>query len=241
MKQYQKQRAIELRGLSGLSIKAIAKQLSVSPSSVLRWVSDVELTEHQKVKLKNNRNIEASLRGLRVSANNKKEKRDAWRQQGRDEANKHPFYIAGCMLYWAEGSKDNNQLRFTNYDPKMIETFWRFAKLFFPEQCQKAKIEITCHSGNGRTVEEIEDYWRNLLVIGQGCIRKTRVLEHVTKKKKNIHVYGGCTIEICSTEMCQRIKGSIECYQNWAVRGVWPSPPACHAGDFTGSNPVQPA
>jgi hypothetical protein len=34
--------------------------------------------------------------------------------------------LAGCMLYWAEGAKARNAVKFSNSDPRMLVLFRRF-------------------------------------------------------------------------------------------------------------------
>jgi hypothetical protein len=40
--------------------------------------------------------------------------RKKYQNLGRQEANGDPLHIAGCMLYWAEGSKSKNVVGFCN-------------------------------------------------------------------------------------------------------------------------------
>jgi hypothetical protein len=50
--------------------------------------------------------------------------RIAAQEEGRALARRgERLFLAGCMLYWAEGGQDRNQVRFSNSDPEMIRVF----------------------------------------------------------------------------------------------------------------------
>jgi len=48
------------------------------------------------------------------------------------------------MLYWAEGEKDRNALRFYNSDPEMVRFFVFFLKKYFDLRDEEIKSRATC-------------------------------------------------------------------------------------------------
>jgi hypothetical protein len=43
------------------------------------------------------------------------------------------------MLYWAEGSRERNAIKFTNSDPEMLRFFMRFLRLSFAVPDRKSQ------------------------------------------------------------------------------------------------------
>lgn len=137
--------ARELRQSEGRSIKEIAKELGVSRSSVSRWVRDIELNDQQLAALlERNPAYNRQLNGWLVVASRRRAARVRAQQRGRALARRRePLHVAGCMLYWAEGSKMRNSLQFSNSDPEMVRFFVRFLRAYF--DLEDEQIRITCY------------------------------------------------------------------------------------------------
>lgn len=131
-KPWERAQARELRK-AGVPIKRIAAALGVSPSSVLYWTRDIQLTAKQR---------QWNLRGPSGPQNPERvaQRAAAWRRrcqrkrleyqrEGRALAREQdPLHMAGCMLYWAEGSKSRNQVHFANSDLNMVRFFCDFLR-----------------------------------------------------------------------------------------------------------------
>ena len=106
-----------------MSMKAIAREVVASLSSVSRWVRDVELTEEQQTTLELQA-FNGHVKGRAVNSATRRSARVLAQDEGRQLAERREaLHVAGCMLYWAEGAKDRNQIRFTNSDPEMARFF----------------------------------------------------------------------------------------------------------------------
>jgi len=115
----ERQRARELRA-QGWSVKQIERHLGVARSSVSVWVRGVPLGEDQRRRLAA-RITEGRLQAAERKAANARRVRAGYQNQGRrlvDERN--DSYIAGCMLYWAEGAKSRNVVKISNSDPEVL-------------------------------------------------------------------------------------------------------------------------
>jgi hypothetical protein len=115
----------------GAPLKRIASELGVSPSSVLTWTRDIELTEEQHEQ--NLRGPTGPLYEERIRKRAKawsarcRSRRADFQAEGRARAREgDPLHYAGCMLYWAEGAKGRNTVNFVNSDPYMLRLFLRF-------------------------------------------------------------------------------------------------------------------
>jgi len=78
-----------------------------------------------------------------------------------------PLFIAGTMLYWAEGTKSLEMLIFSNSDPEMI----RAMMLWFRKYCkvpeEKFRVQIHTHSLHKRS--NVEKYWSRVSRVPAKC------------------------------------------------------------------------
>lgn len=119
-----------------------------------------------------------------------------------------PLYIKGCMLYWAEGKKSRNVVRFTNTAPDMVRLFLRFLNAYWPD----AVVRITAtHHGKHATDEAVARYWSNLLQVQESAIKVERYRPRTTSgKRTKIHTFGACELRVNSTDVAQQIAGGID-------------------------------
>jgi hypothetical protein len=204
----------------GMSYKRIAAALRVSPASAFVWTRDIELTPAQ---------IQENLRGRHGPLNPERLRRRAekWMEHsrqrravcqadGRAAAREGDLlHQAGCMLYWAEGAKGRNAIQFTNSDARMLILFRRFLCESLGIDPAQICLSINVYTGNGLTIEQIEDYWLRLLELPRSSVRK-HMLNHMptssSGRAKNKLPYGVCTLRVHNTWMLQHIYGAIQEY-----------------------------
>jgi transposase len=106
MKTEERLRARELRQGRGMSIKEIARFLAVSQSSVSAWVRDIELALEQREALASrNPALNPDFSASKARAREALAVRLGYQSEGRVMARRRdPGFVAGCMLFWAEGS-----------------------------------------------------------------------------------------------------------------------------------------
>ena len=216
MKIEEKQEARRLRKDLGWPIGRISETLGVAKSSVSLWVRDIDLTEEQKAHLVSlNPIFNNALKGANKRHETGLTRRREEQQIGREDARKNdPLHLAGCMLYWAEGSKCKNTLKFTNSDQDMLCFFLKFLK-YYEVQKEDITIYINCYTNNGLTSEQIEDKWLEILDLPRSCLRKTQINQlprQSQSKKKNKLVLGTCGITVNDTCIVQRVYGAIKEY-----------------------------
>jgi hypothetical protein len=206
-----------------MSMKAIAREVGASLSSVSRWVRDIPLTDEQQATLElqafnghvNGRAVNSAIRrGARMIA----------QEEGRQLAQgREALHVAGCMLYWAEGAKDRNQIRFTNSDPEMARFFVGFLRTYF--SLTEDNIKITCNlfADHVDRQHEIEQFWLDTLELPQESLRKSTVnvySKYSKKKRTNKLPYGTCRVVVSRTRIVQSIFGSIQEYAGFE-RDAW--------------------
>lgn len=220
MKHEEQQKAKELRK-AGMSVKKIAKQLNVTPSSVSLWVRNVSLTEEQKEKLlSDNPAFNKQINGAKRRSFLAKQLRSSYQEEGRMIAKtNNQLHAMGCMLYWGEGSKSRTVCQLVNSDPNMLVLFIRFLREIFFVPDEKISIKINCYLNNGLTIEDIEKYWLNLLQLPKSSTRKHSINatpKSSQQKKKNILPYGTCSVSTCDTKIVQHIYGAIQEYAGFS-------------------------
>jgi transposase-like protein len=217
VKPEERQEAQRLRGEDGMSIKAIAARLSVSPSSVSRWVRHVDLTPSQREALANaGRHGEGRLRGAAARRDQARERRRAAQDHGRALAREaEPLHVQGCMLYWAEGSKLRNVAAVTNADPDLLTVFVSFLRRCYAAPVDALALSVNCHLGNGLTVGEIEGWWLGRLGLPPCSLRAATVNRPSRAsrgRRGNVLPYGTARVCVYSTFVVQSIYGAIQEY-----------------------------
>jgi transcriptional regulator with XRE-family HTH domain len=215
MKTTERKWARKLRREEGLSIKEIARRVGVSPSSVSIWVRDIDLTQDQHAILRlHNRIYDGQIKGRAIAASHRRHERLAAQEGGRCLARVgDPDFVAGCMLYWAEGAKDRNQLRFSNSDPEMVRVFVSFLRKYF--ELPEGKIRLTCHlyADHEERQREIEAFWLTALDLPESTLCKSIVnvySKYSKRKRTGMLPYGTCHVSVSSTRVVQSIYGAIQ-------------------------------
>lgn len=141
-------------------------------------------------------------------------RRLVWQEDGRKRAGvPDSSYAAGCMLYWAEGSRNRNRLVFTNSDPEMVRYFVEFLRAAFDPPTERFRITCNLFADHRARQKEIEDFWLTTVHLPRSCLHKSvvnRYSRYSKKKRTNKLPYGTCRVVVHSTEITQTIYGSIQ-------------------------------
>ena len=215
MKTRERELARRLRREEGAPINEIAERVGVSKSSVSLWVRDIELTaEQRQALLERNPAYNRQYSGWTRVAERRRAERQAFQEQGRALARRRdPGFIAGCMLYWAEGSKERNQLQFTNSDPNMARFFVDFLKTHFRLEPRDIKITCNLFADHVDHQHEIERHWLDVLGLPDESLRKSvvNVYSKYSKRKRVGNLpYGTCRVVVTRTWVTQTIYGAIQ-------------------------------
>ena len=161
--------------MKGAPLRSLPR-FSVSQSHrISLWVRDIELTEEQYAALRR-RAGGGRIEGSRANAVRGLERRREAQELGREAARQNDqLHAAGCMLFWAEGSRDRNAIKFTNSDPAMVSFFLRFLRHCFDVPDQKIAVMCNLFADHVECQDEIEQYWLDLLRLPRSCLRKSTV------------------------------------------------------------------
>jgi hypothetical protein len=215
MKTAERNQARRMRREEGRSIKGIARLLGVSTSSVSHLVRDVQLTDAQHSALQARNRLHERQRLARAAmAAKARARRVVAQQEGRRRARSLGHrYVAGCMLYWAEGSRNRNRIVFTNSDPAMAQFFVEFIREFFDIDRERVRLACNLFADHEARQREIENFWLRTVRLPRSCLCKStvnRYSRYSQKKRGNKLPYGTCRIVVHSTEIAQTIYGSIQ-------------------------------
>jgi hypothetical protein len=214
-KPYEKREARRLRA-RGVPMKRIAALLGVSPGSVHLWTSDITITDAQ---LSENRRRGAKVRSV-AWAERFREVRRGYQDEGRRRAREgDPLHQAGCMLYWAEGTKSRNTVGVSNSDVNLLRFFGQFLRTSFDVKPEDFKVSVNVYLNNGLAIDEIERYWLDALGLPPSCLRKHIIDFKPTSSsglKRNKLPYGVCQLRVgSSTRIVQHIYGAIQEYADF--------------------------
>ena len=199
-------------------MREITKLLAVSKSSVSLWVRDIELSPAQREALRQKNAIyDAQRKGNQVWSARRRVERARSQEEGRLQSRKRDaFHAAGCMLYWAEGSKERNTLGLSNSDRRrrallpLLSPGDTSQSLTRRRDCSATSSQTTSSdrrtsSGSGCGV----------LDLPQACLTKSIVntySKYSQKKRINKLPYGTCRLSVHSTAIVQHIYGAIQEY-----------------------------
>jgi hypothetical protein len=224
VKPMERTEARRLRRDEGRSIKEISNLLEVSPSSVSRWTSDIVLAPGFIEALQRRKPvITGHPGGARALSVSRRITRLAEQERGRDLArNPTRLHLAGCMLYWSEGSKDRNAVRLTNSDPDLLALFVRFLRECYAVAPERMALSVNCHLNNGLGLSEIEQWWLERLGLPPMSLRKATVnsASSASRWRRNVLVYGTARVTVHSTAIVQSIYGAIQEYAGFE-RPAW--------------------
>src|SRR4051812_12518419 len=143
--------ARRLRSELGMPFKRIAARVGISVATAHLWTRDVVITEAQR-----RRNLgrgitadrEVVARRAQAWADSSRRKREQWQAQGRARAKeKDPLHMAGCMLYWAEGSKSRNSAQLANSDFHLVRFFKDFVVECFGVPDDEFSVRLNVYTG----------------------------------------------------------------------------------------------
>lgn len=223
----EKERAIAFRK-EGLSYREILSKVPIAKSTLSLWLRDVGLSKRQKQRLTQKR-LGAAFRG----GAKRREQRIIATQLSAHQA-KEEFahienrwlWLAGIMLYWAEGSKQkiNNVsqgVKFSNSDVVMICLFLHWLEVIANIPSERIKCELYIHR-SGDVAKAIQ-YWNQHLAplkIGATYFKTNKIL---TVRKNIGDEYNGLvTVRVRrSTSLNRKITAWISLFLQQQRIGEW--------------------
>ncbi|MFJ5733543.1 hypothetical protein [Streptomyces paradoxus] len=210
-----REKARELR-LQGWTYDQIQIELGCSKSSISLWVRDLPKPERrdptEQAKLAAQRRWEHEL----AVRDQERQQTKAAAKQAIGELSQRELFLAGVVLYWAEGAKDKahsrqrrENLQFINSDPNVIGFYLRWLDSQGVER-ERRRFRVYIHESADATAAEL--YWAELVGVDASAFQRTTLKKHNPKTvRKNVgDSYRGClAIYVTkSAELYRRMEGA---------------------------------
>ncbi|HEY6635660.1 MAG TPA: hypothetical protein VI141_08610 [Acidimicrobiia bacterium] len=205
----------DLRRL-GLSYEEIMDLIPVKKSTLATWCRDVELTTAQFAAMK-----ERTGQPIGVPRDTQRKRRREIESIRRAAAGLvadllcDPLWMAGVVLYWAEGSKTRNQLRLANTDPVALRLFVAWVRRYLDPS---ADFSLQLHLHEGNDEQAARAYWQKQTGLVDANFYKTFIKPKGTGHRKNHLPHGVCSVKLR------------RCANSWHTTMAWIEALSSHLG-----------
>ncbi|MFA5828171.1 MAG: hypothetical protein WC841_02270 [Candidatus Shapirobacteria bacterium] len=205
----------------GLSYSQILKKVPVAKSTLSQWLRSVGLSKKQKQAL-TERKLSAIQRGgakkrkqrlQKIEAIDKSTFSDIGQLSNRD------LWLAGIMLYWAEGEKQKETnvsvgIKFSNSDSRMLSFFIFWLKEYLKIIDDDIVLELYVHEKFKETKNVFVEYWSNELGYPKSKFDKIYFKKNkIMTMRKNVdqNYHGQISVRVRrSTDLNRRIAGWVK-------------------------------
>lgn len=181
------------RGLRrlGLSYGEILELIPVPKGTLAGWCRDIRLTRDQIAAIKQRR---GPASGPRDTQWRRRLEVERIRREAISEAEAlvaDPFWVAGTVLYWGEGSKTKRSLAVANADPRLLRLFVSWCRAYHDPS---AEFVMSLHLHAGNDERSARAFWSAEL--GFDEYTKTFIKPPGTGHRKNKLPHGVCRVRM---------------------------------------------
>lgn len=180
----------------GWTYGEIMTVLPVGKGTLSGWCRDIRLTEEQIEAIKARRPPGVRT-GIPVDTQRKRRQQIKTMQQMAalevPRLIKSPLWLAGTVLYWAEGSKTKRILEMVNTDPRTLELFIQWVREFHD---RNASFVLSLHLHEGNNEPEAMSFWREAVGLPDARFTKTFIKPAGTGHRKNKLACGVCRVQM---------------------------------------------
>ncbi len=122
-----------------------------------------------------------------------------------------PLFVAGVMLYWAEGTRISKsstnrkyQLALTNSNPELLEVYCRFLRKYFGNI--ESDLRVALYIYQDINEPSTKSFWSARLRIPLNQFIKTQILPSRAVLTKTKLSYGICCLYLNGKDYCLRIE-----------------------------------
>lgn len=214
-----REQAIKLRTEKDFSYGEIRKRLGVAKSTLSYWLKEYPLGEKRILELRRQgwKSGEASRERFRNTMKRKQElkRQEVYKkyQKRLNKISEDAFFVAGLMLYLAEGGKTNYaQITLTNTDPKIIKFFIEWLINFFGIAKKKIKTEL--HLYENMDIKKEQKFWQKELGFRKNQFYKIQIrkLQKASFSYKESYRHGTCQIYFPGVEKKRELMMAIQAF-----------------------------
>jgi hypothetical protein len=192
-------KVIELRK-KGHSYTEIRKETGVAKSTINNWLSLAGMTlgeDHLRIQTK--KKVENHVLGTEASKITRAKRKEVDIQRFIHSVRdffEDPFFVAGIMLYEAEGAK-STECKFSNSDYRLISFFIRFIEKYtFLRRDKDVTFELYIHENRANDLDRIKRFWSAKIDIPIGKLRVYWKRNKVVGRKENINYVGQIMVRV---------------------------------------------
>jgi hypothetical protein len=192
-------KVIELRKKE-YSYTEIRKETGVAKSTINNWLSLAGLTlskEHLQIQAK--KRVENHVVATEASKITRERRKESEIQHFIMENKRNindPFFVAGIMLYEAEGSKGTD-CKFSNSDYRLIIIFTRFIEKYtLLRRDKNMTFELYIHESRAIDLDRIKRFWSAKIGIPVEKLRVYWKRNRVIGRKENVDYVGQIMVRV---------------------------------------------
>ena len=193
------QKVVELRK-KGLSYTEIQKETGVAKSTINNWLTFAGLTltkEHLEISrskyLQNN--VIATAASKITRARQKDNDIQNFIKTKRNNFD-DPLFVAGIMLYEAEGSKGNSN-GFSNSDFRLINIYIIFLEKYFDiSKNENLRFRLFIHEVRKNDLNRIKRFWENKISVDKNKFSISWKHNVVAKHQENLDYVGQLNVSV---------------------------------------------
>jgi len=174
----------------------ISERLGVSKSTLSYWLRDIEYEPNEEVR---QRIRDGTLKGAQTNRERAAERIREIKQQAREELgelSERDLWLAGVALYWADGTKANEDVRFANSDPDLIAFMMHWFRTICRVPDERFRVEV--HLYPDCDPSEAIGFWASVTQLPEAQFYPPRVDRRRGKqsKKRRLLPYGTAHIRV---------------------------------------------
>ena len=178
----------------GWSYAEIMSVIPVPKTTLSNWCREVTLTNDQKQAIFDRT---GSRRGIpRDTQRKRRQEVNELRAAAVDEVPHliaNPLWLAGTVMYWAEGNKTGRQLGLANSDPRALRLFVDWARQHHDPSAEFV-LKLNLHEGNDE--RGARRFWEAATGLSGAEFYRTYLKPEGTGHRKNHLAYGVCLIRV---------------------------------------------
>ena len=178
----------------GLTYGEIHEIIPVPKGTLSNWCRDVDLTPAQIAAIK--RRMPSQRDVPKDSQWRRRREVEQIRAEAVEFAAAHirdSRFVAGIVMYWAEGSKWRNDFAVANTDPSALRLFVAWVREYLDPA---ADFRLSLHLHEGNCEANAKEYWRRILDLPSASFTKTFVKPKGTGHRKNRLAQGVCRVRV---------------------------------------------
>jgi hypothetical protein len=188
----------------GWTYGEIMEVLPVGKGTLSGWCREIRLTEDQINAMKAR---SPNKKGIPRDTNRKRRAEiEAIRSEARSEAFQmlnNPDWLAGVVLYWAEGGKRRNSFEMANTDPRVLRFFVRWIRTYL-DKGASFTFQMHLHEGNDEAAARL--FWQQQTGLYEANFHRTFIKPKGTGHRKNHLPHGVCKVRVRrSSNMWNRV------------------------------------